>query len=147
MCITCNIINKKVSPLGGVLYADDSVILNHAIDVNIPGYSVLSTKRHIRSLSVMSQIEMDALFKTLKKTVDYLENVEKVEKVYVIHIGEETEHFHFHIFPRYEWMKTLLEEKSNDGALLFSYIRETYKEIDDDQPILEISNKLKNYLK
>ena len=50
----------------------------------------------------------------------------------MLSLGEENSHFHFHLFPRYNWMLNFPDEsiRTNgkiDGAKLFSFIRNRYK--------------------
>ncbi|MBU2699428.1 diadenosine tetraphosphate (Ap4A) HIT family hydrolase [Sporomusaceae bacterium BoRhaA] len=50
----------------------------------------------------------------------------------MLSLGEETKHFHFHLFPRYNWMLNFPEENictngKIDGAKLFSFSRNKYK--------------------
>ena len=78
-----------------------------------------------------------------------------IDRVYLLSLGEETTHFHWHIFPRYKWMLNLPAEEIRtngkvDGAKLFSFIRNKYKtdkqELFDNR-ILEILSSIKKQLR
>jgi diadenosine tetraphosphate (Ap4A) HIT family hydrolase len=91
-------------PPGGVFFKDNEVVIHHCIDVNIPGYLILSPIRHVTAYQDLTQAEIVNIAMILKEVVAILQQIPDVEKVYILHLAEETLHFHFHIFPRYYWM-------------------------------------------
>jgi len=132
MCLTCSIINGEVFPVGGILYKDSYVLLHHCIDLQIPGYLILSPVRHIESYSDLSQNEMLHMGRVTKAAVAALKRIDGIEKVYLASFGEETTHFHMHIFPRYKWMlhhsaEEICTDNMLDGAKLLSFCRKKYK--------------------
>lgn len=131
MCLTCSIAAGRISPPGGVVYRDDFVLLNHSMDVPIPGYVILSPLRHMEQLHRMTVDESVALAKVLRAVCAAVQSLDGVEKVYVASFGEDTGHVHFHIFPRYQWMlaepaEEIFTGEKLDGAKLFSYMRKKY---------------------
>jgi len=134
MCLTCSIVKADILPIGGIIYKDDYVVLHHCIDINIPGYLILSPLRHVESYSDLNQMEIQHIGIIMKFGVTALEKMNGVEKVYVANFGEETTHFHMHIFPRYKWMLNDLSENiytdnKVDGAKLFCFCRKHYKTV------------------
>ncbi|CUH97541.1 hypothetical protein P22_3672 [Propionispora sp. 2/2-37] len=132
MCITCSVIEGKKTLPGGLLYKDDRIIIHHCIDVNVPGYLVISPIRHVTGYQELTDAELMAMAKGIKIMVSILHKLPDVEKVYILNLGEETSHFHFHIFPRYRWMidksnVALFSAEKLDGAKLFSYYRNRNK--------------------
>jgi len=132
MCLTCDIMQGKISPVGGIIYQDDDVILHHCIDINIPGYLVLSPVRHVEYYNDLNKIEILQMSIVMKLAIMALKRNDAVEKVYVANFGEETSHFHMHIFPRYKWMLRYSDENIRthnkiDGAKLLSFFREKCK--------------------
>ena len=135
MCLTCSIIKNEKIPPGGVIYKNGEVIIHHCIDVNVPGYLVVSSIRHVGEYQELTDKELITIARILKSIVGILYKISGVEKVYILNFAEQTKHFHFHIFPRYSWMidKTNIELFSGellDGAKLFSYYRRENK-LDD----------------
>lgn len=154
MCLTCCIVNGTKIPPGGLIYKDNEIIIHHCIDVNIPGYLILSPVRHVAAYQDLTQIEIIAMAMSLKKITAILQQIPDIEKVYLLNLAEETLHFHFHIFPRYRWMLDLLKEElftdgKLDGAKLFSYYRRenkvnyTQNLSDMEQTVEFIRNRLK----
>lgn len=151
ICITCRIINKEVLPPGGIIYKDNFIILHHCLDINVAGYFVLSPVRHVESLEKLEPEELSQLANLSKAITEVLIREHDIDRVYILSLGEETSHFHFHLFPRYKWMLNFSAEdvRTNDkidGGKLFSFIRNKYK-VDKqelfDNRLLEIINKIK----
>lgn len=136
MCLTCDIISGDVFPIGGVIYKDAYIVLHHCVDVNIPGYLILSPIRHVESYNNLNESEIIQIGIVMKLAVTVLEKIAGIEKVYIANFGEQTTHFHMHIFPRYQWM---LEQYSEDirtdniidGPKLLSFCRKRYKTAPD----------------
>jgi diadenosine tetraphosphate (Ap4A) HIT family hydrolase len=155
ICITCQILLEEVMPKGGVIYKDNLVILHHCLDINVAGYFILSPIRHVESVDQLEQEEVFQLATISKVITEVIAKEHDIDRVYLLSLGEETTHFHWHIFPRYKWMLNLPAEEIRtngkvDGAKLFSFIRNKYKtdkqELFDDR-ILEILNRVKKQMR
>lgn len=152
MCLTCDIAQKKIVPVGGIIYQDDDVILHHCIDINIVGYFILSPVRHIEEYSDLNKTELLQMSNLMKLVIMSLKKINGVEKVYIANFGEDTTHFHVHIFPRYKWMLRYSSEdiRTNnkiDGAKLFSFLRKKYKvraEVMKQGEILDVIETVRN---
>ncbi|WP_196601431.1 HIT family protein [Pectinatus frisingensis] len=132
MCLTCSIVKGAKIPPGGLIYKDNEVVIHHCIDVDVPGYLILSPIRHVTTYQDLTQTEIMTIAMILKEVVAILQQIPDVEKVYILNLAEETSHFHFHIFPRYCWMldsfnAELFSDGKLDGAKLFSYYRRENK--------------------
>jgi diadenosine tetraphosphate (Ap4A) HIT family hydrolase len=132
MCLTCRLIQQEITPPGGVIYQTNCLILHQCLDSNIPGYLILSPIRHLTNYQDLTAAELTAIQATLQRSAKILQELPGVEKVYICSLGEETTHFHFHIFPRYRWMldcpsESIYSGDKVDGAKLFSFMRIQYK--------------------
>lgn len=132
MCLTCDIINNRFLPVGGIVYKDEYVILHHCIDIQISGYFIISPLRHVESYDDLSQIEILHMGIITKFLIAALKKIDGIEKIYISNFGEETPHFHLHIFPRYKWMlrysvEEICTDNRIDGAKLLSFCRKKYK--------------------
>lgn len=151
MCLTCSIVNGELFPVGGIIYEDTYVLLHHCIDSQIPGYLILSPSRHIESYSNLSQNEILHMGIVTKAVVAALKRIDGIEKVYLANFGEQTTHFHMHIFPRYKWMLNHSFEEIGtdnvlDGAKLLSFCRKKYKvqpEFIDKEDIIAVIEQVK----
>lgn len=132
MCLTCRIATGEFIPIGDIIYRDDYVILHHCVDINIPGYLILSPLTHVEAYSDLQQDDMIQMGLIMKLAVAAVQKIDGVEKVYLANFGEETTHFHMHIFPRYQWMlqdsaTDICTDNKIDGAKLLSFCRGKYK--------------------
>ncbi|WP_371364520.1 hypothetical protein SRRS_52020 [Sporomusa rhizae] len=154
MCLTCSIVNAELLPTGGIIYKDDYIVLHHCIDINIPGYLIISPLRHVESFSDLNQTEILQMGTIMKLAVTALEQVDGVEKVYIANFGEETTHFHMHIFPRYKWMlnqsaQDIYIGNRVDGAKLLSFYRQKCKttpELMKENDIVAVTAYIQNLI-
>jgi diadenosine tetraphosphate (Ap4A) HIT family hydrolase len=152
-CLTCKIIEGLINPPGGIIYRDDQVIVNHILDINIPGYVILSSLRHVTALEQLDLQELNRLFTIMQSTTQKLKHVLSVDKIYICSFCEETEHVHFHLFPRYVWMlniKDAYTDEKVDAAKLFSSIRNKYQtnidQVSSNEKIIEVVNYLRKIM-
>lgn len=132
MCLTCSLIQQEITPPGGIIHQTSNLILHQCLDINIPGYLILSPIRHVSRYCDLTAIELTAIHTVLHQSAKVLQELPDVEKLYICSLGEEATHFHFHIFPRYRWMleypaETIYTGDKLDGAKLFSVMRIMYK--------------------
>ena len=83
----------------------------------------------LRELNDYEIVSLSVIMKSLDKVISEMQGV---ENVYVCSFTEETRHFHYHVFPRYDWMAEEISEQlyagnKLDGAKVFSYYRKTLK--------------------
>lgn len=131
MCLTCDLINQRITPPGGIIYKNDEVILHQCLDIDIAGYLILSPIRHVASYQSLTDPELTALHAVLKRASMILEKLPSLEKIYICSLGEQTSHFHFHLFPRFRWMLDypackICTDNKLDGAKLLSFMRAKY---------------------
>ncbi|MEM5794894.1 MAG: HIT domain-containing protein [Bacillota bacterium] len=155
MCLTCDIIAGKVVPAGGIIYQDDWIILHHCIDINIAGYLIVSPVRHVETYGDLHEAEIRKIGVLTKDITAILSEFNGVEKIYLASFGEETAHFHAHIFPRYKWIidhhaQDVCLGNKIDGAKLLSICREKYKvegQIMENDGIRDVVAKVRNRLR
>lgn len=130
MCLTCRLLAGELVPPGGVIIRTDKVVLHHCLDVLVPGYLVASPVRHVSTVAGLSDGELAEMAHLLRAAAGLAEAIAGVEKVYVASIGEETVHVHFHLFPRYGWMREKAPPEVYaggrlDGLRLMAHMRES----------------------
>ena len=147
-CVCCQIAKELTIPPGGIIYADEQVILAHNLDVKIPGYLILFPRRHVEFYHDFSTPECEKIALLMRDCSRILTGLDGVERMYIVSLGEETRHVHFHLFPRYEWMlkKPYWNQSKIDAAELFSQVRkklQVNRQDMEDDSILEIVNHVK----
>lgn len=150
-CVCCQIVKELTIPPGGIIYADEHVILTHNLDVKIPGYLLLFPRRHVEFYHDLSSLECDKISLLMKKCSKILSGLDGVERMYIVSLGEETRHVHFHLFPRYKWMleEPYVKQNKIDAAELFSQVRkklQVNKQDMKDGSILEMVKYVKREL-
>ena len=135
-CSICQMINEKNNVDSPVVYCDQQVVLWQNMDIHIPGYFIIAPREHIIDYSKLSHSIVLQLFRVTQKTLIILQQKYAINKVYQCCFSELTPHLHTHLFPRYEWMKTLNATNVNgaiDAPRLFSFVREHYATHDNNE--------------
>jgi len=102
-CIFCKIANKEVKSY--VVYEDDISIAFLDINPLSKGHILFIPKKHYTKISEIPDEELEKLIKSFKKLLKIVED--KISKNYNIInncgklAGQEIEHVHIHIVPRY----------------------------------------------
>lgn len=100
-CISCQILNGVINAPGGVIYEDDSWLVNHTMPpVFIPGKLAVILKRHCENLAELYVEEAVAIGPMLWIVCQALQDETRAEKIHVASYGEGVRHVHFLITPR-----------------------------------------------
>ena len=133
-CIFCKIIAGEIS--GYKVYEDNKTLAFLDIAPVSDGHILVVPKKHYKNIEDISEEELYATIKTVKKIGKALKKSLDISG-YNVNInnnpiaGQIIPHIHFHIIPRYK----------NDGLKL--WIQGKYK----DKEAEKIQNKIKNYFK
>jgi diadenosine tetraphosphate (Ap4A) HIT family hydrolase len=141
-CAGCAIISGDIKVPGGVIYEGNIAILAADPEVPIPGFLVVTSKRHARSLSELSNDE----YHEIADIIFYAEKALKSLGINELTLVQEerSSHLHFWIFPNYGWMA----EKYGKGITYLRDISEYAKETSTDEDknkILLIVDKVRDY--
>jgi len=102
-CIFCKIANKEIKAY--VVYEDDVSIAFLDINPVSKGHIIFIPKKHYNKLSEIPDNDLERLMKSFKKVLKIVE--ERISKSYNIInncgklAGQEIDHVHIHIIPRY----------------------------------------------
>lgn len=136
----------------GVLKTNDTILKTEYFEVHqdyeipIPGFLIMSTRRHIQSIDEFTQEEKLNYIETIVKIRKALRQVLKIDVVYFYQSEHTSHHFHVWIFPRYKWMETKFGKKIESVRPIMEYSRSNLK---TPKKIKEVDNailKLRNYL-
>jgi len=126
-CSICKLTQIQNTPESPIVYQDDKIIVWQNMDVNLPGYFIISPIRHVTDYTKLNLDEATQLFQVTQKIISILQNQYQARKIYQCCFSELTPHLHYHLFPRYDWMETIPDIHDNgsiDGVKLFSLIRQ-----------------------
>ena len=139
------IINKELTPPGGILYDGKHLVINQDPAVSIPGFMVIILKRHINSYRLLTKeekIEISNLLYLIEKTEQEL----SISKEFTIVQEDRCPHFHVWVFPNENWLSNDFPRGIEKLREMFKVSKEkvTKKKIDET---LEATKKIKLKLK
>jgi len=130
-CNICQILKGEIVPPGGIIFQNEHVMLSHFVNVNIPGYLLLSSVRHEPFHENLTDTEMESIGYFMKRACAAIKTIDGVERIYICSYCEETPHIHFHLFPRYHCMLSeaypIYTHNKLDSPKLFNYFREKHQ--------------------
>lgn len=142
-CIGCSLAKGEIKPYGGIIYESKYFIVVSDIEVPIPGFIIISAKRHISSILDFSKEELNdfnnLLIQTRKAISQALPNI----KISLIQ-KEIRSHFHFWFMPKLSWMEQFGDKLSGISEIL-EYSKKNLKTESNLKEILKINNQIKNY--
>jgi diadenosine tetraphosphate (Ap4A) HIT family hydrolase len=99
----------------------------------IAGYLIVSPRVRVSSLAELSPDARDTLGVTLAAGTRAIETVVRPGRVYCALSAEETGSFHFHLFPRSDWLVSSYfsahpEQANISGPRLLDWARSTFRD-------------------
>ncbi len=127
-CIFCKIVNNEI-PCYKV-YETDKVIAFLDINPVSIGHTVIITKKHYKNIIDAPIEEINEIMKAIKQIIHKYTKILNTNNFNIINnsgkiAGQEVEHIHFHIIPRYENDTTEVKTKKGNTEEL----EKTYKKI------------------
>lgn len=103
-CIFCKIAQHEMK--AHVVYEDDHVVAFLDIQPRSPGHTMVIPKNHVANLSELPDSQVEPFFSAVKKITDIVRSALHPDGFtlgmnYGTASGQEVEHMHFHIMPRW----------------------------------------------
>jgi len=144
-CIGCSLINKAIKSPCETIFESKNFLVNQDYEVPIPGFVVLSTKRHIKGILDFNNNEEKEFYKLVKNIRLALSKALDIK--YVMLFSNESKiiskrnpsHFHFCFLP-----KDGFESKTLNETLV--YAKENMKTENNIKRVKESAIKLKKFL-
>lgn len=143
-CMGCAISKKTLDIPGDLIYEGKYSILATDPLIPIPGFLVITLKRHINSFSQLSKEERNEISDVLVNAEKALKEECKVNEITLVQ-EERCPHFHIWIFPHYEWMNQKFGKGVNQLRDIFTYAQEKVTEEDIKQTLRTVEN-IREYL-
>ena len=102
-CVGCAIVRGEVNLPGGIIYDGESIILAADPEIPIPGFLIITCKRHIQSFAELTVDERTEIGNTIAIAERAIKDLKIAETVTLVQ-EERSKHFHIWIFPNQEWM-------------------------------------------
>ena len=132
-CIGCSIAKNEIKLPGGIIYEDENIIIGADPEIPIPGFCVITSKRHIRSFSELTRQERIAIGDVIACVESALKDNGISDTITLVQ-EERSSHFHIWIFPEHEWMT----DKYGRGIQLLRDISRDAKEHADNSVIEDV---------
>ena len=104
-CFICDKHRLGDQAQGGVIYQDDLVYVGHAHAIDGPtayrGYLMVEPLRHVSGLGQLTDDEAARLGVMVNRVAAALRSLEGAEHVYSFVFGDNVDHLHIHLAPRY----------------------------------------------
>jgi diadenosine tetraphosphate (Ap4A) HIT family hydrolase len=103
-CISCSLQNGTLKTVGGIIASTRYFEARQDYAVPIPGFVIIASKRHIKSMDDFVAEEKNDFIEFLYFLRKKMREQLKIETVYLVQ-EEDSSHFHFWLFPQYTWMQ------------------------------------------
>ena len=143
-CIGCAITKGDLQLPGGVIYNGESIILGADPEIPIPGFLVITSKRHINSFSELSRQERTEIGDVIANAEMAIKGLGISTEITLVQ-EERSEHFHIWIFPTYDWMTEKFGKGISKLRDICSYARENANDA-DRLAVIETAGQIREYL-
>src|SRR6185312_10737231 len=100
-CPVCAELAGRIAAPGGAVYRNAWWEVAHHTGAHTdPGELIVKARRHVESMSGLTEDEAASLGPVLRAAVTAIERVVRPERVYVASYGERVRHLHFFLLPR-----------------------------------------------
>jgi diadenosine tetraphosphate (Ap4A) HIT family hydrolase len=144
-CIGCSIAMRDVIPPGGIIAETKNFILHQELEVPIKAFLIISSKKHLKSISQLSKEEAEELFDLVYRARIAIKSIEDVVDLRIIQ-EENSSHFHMWLLPRYEWMNNIYSNSLSSIMEMMISMQTSHKTEDNIKEILAAAEKIKSNL-
>ena len=145
-CIGCSIGRGEIIPPGDIITQTKNFVLHQDPEVPIKGFLIITSKKHINSISQLTLEESTELFDLVYRARLAMKNIEDIREVTIIQ-EERSPHFHLWLLPRYEWMTGKFVNSLSSIREMMNYSKVNYKTKDNIEEVLLTVEKLMNVFK
>lgn len=139
-CIGCDMYSGEIDMSYSILYEDEYFHIAQDTENPIPGFFVIGSKRHFRTITEMNSEESRRLMPLIIETRRVMHEVLGITTVTLIQEdGPESMHFHPWLFPWYSWMDEIPGNATGKIREIMKYSRENMR---NPENLLEIANAL-----
>ena len=140
-CMGCDIANHKLVPPGGYIYENSFINVCADPEIPIKGFLVLGIKKHIKSITEMTNNERINLITVLNDSINAIKKAGVAEEVLLIQ-EERAVHFHIWIVPMHDWMNEIGKSVKNVRKFI-EYSKEHFDE-NKKQELLQAIEDIKD---
>ena len=124
-CMGCAISNQSMMVPGGMIQKTNNFCVHQDPLIPIPGFLVIASTRHIRSISEMRASEFGEFSLLIKTTHQAIKDVTKVSNLTIIQ-EESSIHFHLWFFP---WTQKVIDRYGKPSLTKIREIMIDYQKV------------------
>lgn len=144
-CLGCALGSGEIRPPGGYVYESEGFIMHQDPVYAIPGFLIVSPKRHVRSIDRLEPPERHELMELMSAGIRALHELHITGEVTVVQ-EERSKHLHVWLFPWHKWM----DERQPHGIQFLRSLMEYWKQNctqSDIEETLQVVESVRDYLK
>lgn len=142
-CLSCAIAQNKVKIRGGSVIRSNHFDVHQDFEIPIPGFMILTSLRHLKSVDEFTNEESDEFIKVLRATRQLQRNILGIETVYLHQEEDTSHHFHLWMLPRYDWMDPQFGRKVESMRPIMEYAR---NELKTEENLLKLDGDVKRLI-
>lgn len=142
-CMGCAITTGAVKLPGDVIYAGKHFVLGTDPLIPIPGFLIITAKRHFNSIADLSPAELAELPQLLVATRRALQTL-GVDRVTLVQ-EERSQHFHVWLFPFYDWMVKQFGQDISQLRTIAEYAQQ-HATTQDIQDTITVATRVRHLL-
>lgn len=143
-CMGCAIAKKEIELPGGIVYEGKYMILGADPEIPIPGFLIITAKKHVNSFSELNKEERYEIADIIAASEKALKELNIASEVTIIQ-EERAKHLHIWIFPNHNWMIKKYGKGLKHIRDIMEYAKENTNEY-DIKKILDTIEKIKVYI-
>ena len=114
-------------------------------EIPIPGFVIISSRRHIQSVDEFTDNEQQDFIKLLCRIRSALREVLGIEVIYMYQREDTCHHFHFCILSRYDWMTEKFGKKIGSVRSIVNFAKKNLRIKSEIIKVEEATQKLKQF--
>lgn len=142
-CIGCDIASGEMKVPGGFIYDGKHIVLAADPEVPIPGFLIITGKRHVNSYVDLTKEERMEISEVIVYAEKALKELNIASEITLVQ-EERAAHFHIWILPTYDWMVEKFGRGVYFARSIFSYAKEHAGKEEIDQ-IIKVVEDVRKY--
>lgn len=146
-CLGCAIRDGKFTPPGGVICKTKHFCVNQDCEISIPGFIIVSSKRHILSIDEFTRAEQKDFIELVVRSRRGMRQALDIQQIDIIMVENGEHHFHVWLLP----IDKTMEEKFGTGIKaikpMMNYAKENMKTPENIKLVEEYVVRLRDYVR
>ena len=143
-CIGCSINEGKIKTINRI-FETENFTVEQDFEIPIPGFMIISSKRHIKGIENLTPKERIEFINLLFKVRKAMASVLETDYIYIIQKEDSIirkSHFHFWLFPQYNWMLEKFGGKVSSLSPIIEYAKKEMKTKDNISTVKNTAEKI-----